>query len=122
MHEKLSMALIYVIAFLIVAYCDFFEINTTEEINWLIFSATLALAVIAWIQFGQANKLSRNEFLLFISNRWGCSEIVSARKLIHELFIKNYRDSKGKKMNYECALHQTSHDTLNLSREQDSKF
>lgn len=72
----------------------FLSENDAEEVHFFIFIATLALAIIAYYEFNKSHIYSKNEFLLFISNRWGSIEIVKARKIIHELFVTEYRVNK----------------------------
>lgn len=58
-------------------------------------------------------KLTCNEFLLFISNGWRNKEIIKARQIFHEIFVKNYRNEKGEsKPNYSEALFAIANYTL----------
>lgn len=61
------------------------------EISFLIYVATAAIAIIAYIEFDRANQLNTNELLTFISNRWSSKEIIKARQIVHEIFINKYR-------------------------------
>ncbi|RUR15187.1 hypothetical protein ELY21_14965 [Legionella sp. km535] len=105
------------IAFFLTYDFDFLTKSRAEEINWFVFIATALLAGIAYFEFNRANKLSSNEFLLFISNRWGSAEVIKARQIIHAYFVKNYRNPESTTFSdYNCSLCQTSKNILELSR------
>lgn len=118
--SKYSVLLFIIIglsAFFILCWKRLLEKNSIEEISYFIFFATAILAYIAYVEFQRANKLTNNEFLLFISNRWGSKEIIIARQIIHEFFVKNYRAEKSIVVNdYSGALHHTGRNVLELSR------
>ncbi|WP_193392614.1 DUF4760 domain-containing protein, partial [Legionella cincinnatiensis] len=105
------------IAFLLTDYFDFLNKSREVEVNWFLFTATALLAGVAYFEFNRANKLSSNEFLLFISNRWSSPEIIKARQIIHNFFVQNYRNPESTTFNdYNCSLCKTSKDILELSR------
>ena len=88
--------------YLTVRYDLFFSFSSKEreEINFYVFLATAVIACIACYEFKRSHELTANEFLLFISNRWGTKEIIKARQILHGLFISSYRDKKG---NTKCV-------------------
>jgi hypothetical protein len=99
-----------------------FVFKEEPEVSFLIFSATAALAWIAWYEFNRSNSLANNEFLLFISNRWGGSEILKARKIIHELFVSAYRTKNSKTKNdYDHSLVAISEAILEMRKENGEK-
>jgi hypothetical protein len=105
------------IAFFLIYDFDFLNKSREVEVNWFVFTATALLAGVAYFEFNRANKLSSNEFLLFISNRWSSPEIIKARQIIHTLFVQNYRSPESSTLNdYNCSLCKTSKDILELSR------
>lgn len=77
---------------------------------------TVALGIIAYHEFNRSHKLTSNEFLLFISNRWGSKEIIKARQILHDLFVDAYRDENGKSKDYNAALFNVSEQVLQMSR------
>lgn len=70
-----------------------------EEFSILIFLATVAIALIAYAELTWSNKITENEFLLNISNKWGGESIIRARRILHRLFVATYR---GKKHRHKC--------------------
>lgn len=108
---------------LVIPLLDFiFNSHDEEEIHFLIFLATVALAIIAYNEFKRSHKLNSNEFLLFISNGWRSGEIIKARQILHEIFLKNYRNEKGEsKSDYNQALFDMARDVLEISRKKDDK-
>lgn len=89
------------------------------EVDFFIYIATAALALIAYIEIHRANKLNTIELLTFISDRWSSREIIEARQVIHEIFVKNYRHDKKANPtgDFDLAISLTSVDILNMSRE-----
>lgn len=86
-----------------------------EEVHFFIFIATIVLAIIAYYEFNRSHKLTANEFLLFISNRWSSKEIIKARQVIHDIFINVYR-TNDKKIKYSEALNVVAEKILEMSR------
>ncbi len=97
--------------------------GNSVEINFLIYIATAALGVIAYIELHRANQLNTNELLTFISNRWSSNEIIKARQIIHEIFVFRYRnDTKGNSQNdFIIAVRNTANDVYEMSRETKEK-
>ena len=94
-----------------------FSPKEREEINFYVFLATAVIACIACYEFKRSHELTANEFLLFISNRWGAKEIIKARQILHELFVKSYRDKRGNaKCEYNRAICDVSELVLQMSR------
>lgn len=118
----LILFLIFVSSFFIAHNFYILNKDGSDKINWFIFLATASLAALAYFEFNRANKLLSNEFLLFISDRWGSSEILKARQIIHSLFVKNYRNSKSKSFeDYQRSLSATSKNILELSKKEGKK-
>lgn len=90
-----------VFSILVLRFFNLIGPNSLEEIDYLIFMATASLAVIAYLEFNKSHTLTKNEFLIFISNRWASQETISARKIIHELFVIEYRQNNH---SYEDSL------------------
>lgn len=110
-HPISIFLVIGLVVFVLFCWKKLFESTSAEEINYFIFLATGVLAFIAFIEFQRANKLTGNEFLLFLSNRWGCKEIIIARQIIHDFFVHNYRDTTSPvSKDYPGALHHTAKD------------
>lgn len=86
------------------------------EISFLIFIATSALGITAYIELNRSYKLNTIELLTFISNRWSSSEIITARQLIHDIFVFNYRHNPMTKNDYSAAVEKSSDDILKMSR------
>jgi hypothetical protein len=107
-----------VATYLFIHFLNFiFNTRDEQEIHFLIFLATVALGIIAYYEFNRSHKLTSNEFLLFISNRWGKKEIIKARQILHNLFVGAYRDENGKsKEDYNTALFNVSEQILQMSR------
>lgn len=104
-------------SFFIIYDFNFLKETRAEEIQWFVFLATALLAGIAYYEFSKANKLSNNEFLLYISNRWGSIEVINARQIIHEFFVNHYGTKDSPVFSdYPGSLHHTGKDILELSR------
>ncbi|CEK09376.1 hypothetical protein [Legionella hackeliae] len=71
-HPISIFLVIGLLVFVLLCWKKLFESTSAEEINYFIFLATGVLAFIAFIEFQRANKLTGNEFLLFLYKRWGC--------------------------------------------------
>ena len=98
-------------------YFEYLDKNKNEEFDYLIFIATIAIAIIAYQEFERSHRLTSNEFLLFTSNRWGNSEIIMARQIIHKLFVDAYRDKNGNtKCEYSVALISVAEKIIHMSK------
>lgn len=112
----LAIAILSILAiYALIHWFSFFSTHDAEEIHFSIFLATVALVLIAYYEFDKSNKLSANEFLLFISNKWNCREIIKARQIIHEIFINAYRNNE-KKVKFQEALSIVSDKILEMSK------
>lgn len=117
-RNPLFFVLFVFIAYFSVRYVYFlFNKDNIEEIDFLIFIATAALAWIAWYEFNRSNILTGNEFLLFISNRWGSKEVIKARQIIQEFFVIYYRgDNSASKGEFSSSINEVSKNVIELSR------
>lgn len=55
---------------------------------------TFILACIAWIQLGGINKTGQGDFLLRIDERFGNTEIIKAREIIHFIYAESKKEDK----------------------------
>ena len=114
--------LIGLIVFFVLIYFKMLEKTHVEEVSYFIFFATALLAWIAYSEFQRSNMLSKNEFLLFISNRWGSKEVILAREVIHDLFVKYYRDEESEtKGDFKCSVCMVAKDLCAMSHKRISK-
>jgi hypothetical protein len=121
--------LLLLIAVAIAVYCfvryfGFLENSNAAEVHFFIFIATCALVIIAYYEFNKSHHLAKNEFLLYISNRWGDSEIIQARKIIHELFVTEYRINQHNfdpEKKFEKTLREVGNKVLIMSQTGGSK-
>lgn len=113
--------LLFFIPFFVSTHGELFNDHTEQEINYLIFLATIVLGIIAYQEFQRSHQLTCNEFLLFISDRWGSKEIIEARQVLHVLFVDAYRDENGKSKNYNEALCTVSGKVLEMSKKRRKK-
>lgn len=105
------------LVYLIIYFFNLFDLHQEAEVHFFIFIATVAIALVAYYEFNRSHRLTSNEFLLFISNRWSSKEIIKARQILHEIFVGAYRDENGQtKTTFNAALFSVSETVLNMSR------
>jgi hypothetical protein len=81
--------------------------------------ATIAILLLAYIEFERSNRLHVSEVITFISNRWSSKEIIKARQIIHEIFVKKYRfDSNNYSDDFLIAVRNTSIAVYEMSRKE----
>lgn len=89
---------------------------------------TALVVAIAYIQLNaihktsEANKdINKSEFLLRIDERLGKTNILKARKVIHEIFVEEYR-KKDSSVTYEIALNRVADKIVEMSKEKAEDF
>lgn len=94
------------------------------EISYLLFLTTSVLAYSAYIQLSNINSISKDEFILHISNRWGSNDILNARMILHEYFYTYYYADKKKDntIKYEHALLDISKRVSDMSTQNSTDF
>jgi hypothetical protein len=64
------------------------EATIIQVLNYaLLILLTLFLVLIAWVQLAGLNKIAKADFLLRIDDRYGSTDIINARKIIHRIYI-----------------------------------
>lgn len=67
---------------------------------------TASLTIIAFIQFQKINFNLNAEYLLKINEMWRSSEIIKARIIIHELYLKAQEELKEKNIAEKVDIHR----------------
>lgn len=65
---------------------------------------TIVLIIGAWRQIRNSNTIAKNDFLLRMDERYGSTEIVRARAIIHKL----YRSKGGDEISREFRVNETA--------------
>lgn len=91
---------------------DFTNLDSVE-INYLVALGTVAIALFAYHELNKSNKQTRNNFISYISNRWGSSETIEARQIIHDIYSKYRLDNNDS--TYEEAVNEVSKKVLEMS-------
>lgn len=75
------------------------------------------LTWIAYSNFSRLNKEIKAKFLLEIDKRWGETQIIEAREVIHQFYLDARKITQGK----ECQIEIISNGILALSRSEEEK-
>lgn len=95
-------------AFLEYYYIDNFTTGEKGELEKLhyvgILLLTLSMVFVAYYQLSALNKTARSDFLLRIDSQWESSEIIKARKIIHEFYCDALADQVGEKYDHAKCI------------------
>lgn len=102
--------------FSILSHFDFLNGNKEDsivDINALaIIILTIALVTIAWIQLSALNKITKSDFLLRITERYGSPELLEARRIIQEFYI----ETKEEKITYNDHIDKIANKIKELGK------
>lgn len=80
----------------------FFKIHDASVVfsTIMLVVATIGLVFVAWIQLNKLSHSTKGEGIIEFDKKWGSHEIIKARKIIHDIYLKAQENKTVDKYNY----------------------